>query len=228
MQVAFETDEPKTGEEDDQDKRYLPAKAGWNTFVWNMRTQDGIKVEGKDISAALTKGPQVPPGSYQLTLKAGGQTISHPVELLKDPRIDSSPEDFAKQYDLLIKLRDKHSQANSTINRIRNLKQQADDWAKRVEGHEGADAIRGAVDNLKDKLKPIEEVLIVPGLKKQQDITNNGARVASKLAALTPVVAISDTVPTTQAVEVYEHLAGQVDEVITQLQSVIDSDVTAP
>jgi hypothetical protein len=112
-----------------------------------------------------------------------------------------------------------------TINQIRYLKQQADEWTKRFEGQPEADKIKDAAKTLKDKLNAVEEPLIVPGLKLQHQTLNYGIRLAGKLAALVPVINSADFAPTTQVREVFTHLSQQIDAQIEALNQVVETDV---
>jgi photosystem II stability/assembly factor-like uncharacterized protein len=220
--ILYDKPEPTPAE---KTELRITANAGFNRFLWDMRYADSTKVEGEDISAALVRGPVVAPGIYQVQLKVGKQTWTQTFEVLKDPRVTTSQADLEAQRDLLLEIRDKMSETNHTINQIRYLKQQADEWTKRFEGHPQADKIKDAAKALKDKLNAVEEPLIVPGLKLRHQTLNYGIRLAGKLAALSPVVDSADFAPTKQVREVFALLSRQIDAQIKALNKVIDSDV---
>lgn len=205
---------------------FIGAKAGMNRFVWDMRYPHGVALDGpKDQSASLVPGPIAPPGRYQVRLTVGKKSFTEEFEILKDPRATASEATLKEQFDLLMKIRDKHSEANTAINRMRNLRKQLDEWTARVKGQPNADEISKAAENLKEKLTKIEEVLIMPGLKRGWEVTNTGVRVAAKLAGLPAVVAAGDYEPTTQAYEVFKHLGGQIDEQVRQLDALIKKEL---
>jgi hypothetical protein len=204
----------------------LTTQVGWNRFLWNMRYEDSIKVDGEDISASVARGPVVAPGTYQIRMTVGNKTQTQSFEVLKDPRVNTSQADLEAQRDLQLLIRDKMSDTNHTINQIRYLKQQADEWTKRFEGQPQADHIKEAAKVLKDKLKAVEEPLIVPGLKSQHQILNYGIRLAGKLAALVPVINSADFAPTTQVQEVFTQISQQVDAQKEALNQVVEMDVS--
>ncbi len=68
------------------------------------------------------RGPVAVPGSYQVRLIAAGETKSASFDIKKDPRIDASPEDFQKQFDMLIQIRDRVSDAHEGVNQILAVK----------------------------------------------------------------------------------------------------------
>ena len=57
------------------------------------------------------------PGRYQARLTAAGQTLSQPFEVRKDPRLATSDADFAKQQELLLKIRDTLTATHDAISR---------------------------------------------------------------------------------------------------------------
>lgn len=210
---------------EEKSRVYLTANAGMNRFLWDMHYTDSTRVDGEDIAAAMVRGPLVAPGTYQVRLTVGEQNYTQAFEIQIDPRVTTSQADLEAQRDLLLQIRDKMSDANHTINQLRYLRQQADEWTKRFEGHPQAETIKDAAKALKDKLTEIEEPLIVPGLKLQQHTLNVGIRLTGKLANLPPVIDSADFAPTQQAREVYAHLAGQIDAQIEALNGAMESDV---
>jgi len=70
--------------------RYTNAKPGVNRYVWNMRYDgatklDFVKHEKKDKDGNNANGPLVVPGSYRLTVSAGGHSASEMVQVKADP-----------------------------------------------------------------------------------------------------------------------------------------------
>jgi photosystem II stability/assembly factor-like uncharacterized protein len=217
-------DKPEPTPEEKTELR-ITSNEGYNRFLWNMRYPDSTKVEGEDVSASLVRGPMVAPGSYQVQLKLGKQVLTQTFAVLPDPRVTTSQADLEAQRDLLLQIRDKMSETNHCINQIRYLKQQADEWTKRFEGHAQADKIKDAAQALKDKLKAVEEPLIVPGLKSQHHALNYGVRLAGKLASLVANVDSADFAPTSAVREVFTHLARQIDAQIKALNKLMSGDV---
>ncbi|MGB0387109.1 MAG: VPS10 domain-containing protein, partial [Ardenticatenaceae bacterium] len=228
-----EAQEKEKGQEEEKGKLYIPANAGMNRFVWDLRYEDSAKVAGKDIAAVSVKGAIALPGGYQVQLKVGAlrqaqepQTLSGSFELIADPRVTTSQEELAAQFDLLMRIRDKLSDANRAINRIRDLKKQTDEWVNRVAEHAQKDAISTAASDLKTKLTDVEKALILPDPKKLID-TWGSATLTTKLQSLSALVASADFAPTKQSVEVFNKLSGEIDASQSALQHVIDHDVAA-
>jgi photosystem II stability/assembly factor-like uncharacterized protein len=204
--------------------RTIPAKAGLNRFPWDLRVEDASRFKGMILWGGLTRGPVVPPGTYQVRLTANGKSSTQPLEVRKDPRIASSDEEFRKQHDLLLKMRDKISETHDAITRIRDTRDQLKGAADRAKGNK---AIADAADALDKKLTAVEEELYQTKNQSSQDPLNFPIRLNNKLAALAGVVASGETAPTDQSYVVYEDLTGKIDAQLAKLRQVIDADVPA-
>ncbi|MFL6197875.1 MAG: WD40/YVTN/BNR-like repeat-containing protein [Thermoanaerobaculia bacterium] len=84
----------------------LPARAGHNRFAWNLRLERPkapeydysiAAVPGAD-TAVLPQGLMAAPGKYEVRLTVDGRTLTQPLELLMDPRVDSTPADVEAQH----------------------------------------------------------------------------------------------------------------------------------
>ncbi|MCB0014384.1 MAG: hypothetical protein KDE34_20865, partial [Anaerolineales bacterium] len=121
----------KKGENDKSIR--LSAHAGLNRFEWDMRYPGAKPIEGMEISnLAPPMGPVARTGRYQARLTAGSTELTVPFEIRKDPRIPASDEDLAAQFDLLLAIRDKQTAVHETINGIKKLKAQIEDWSARA------------------------------------------------------------------------------------------------
>jgi hypothetical protein len=205
----------------------VPAEAGMNRFVWNMRYPDAESVPGAVLWAGSTIGPTAAPGTYEVRLTVGGNTLSQSWNWLKDPRLPTSQEDFEEQFDLLIRIRDKISEVNRGVNRLRIARAQIDSVLNRARGHEKGEEIAAAGQEIKSKLAGIEDVLIQSKSKSGQDPLNYPILLDNKLAALAMVVASADARPTNPSIELFEELAGKADAALAKLKAVLESDIAA-
>jgi hypothetical protein len=218
-----------TDEEEDKEKKdpNIPKEAGMNRFIWNMRYPDPRKVDGYVASEAVMAGPIASPGTYYLRLDVEDQTCTEAFEISKDPRVPSTQEDLEAQFTLHLKIRDKLSETHDTINTLRNIRLQAEDWERRTRERKDHEAIAGAVKSLKERLSPIEDELIQSKAKTRQDTMNYPVKLNGKLAWLAGVVASAQAAPTRQAYELFEYLEKRIDAQVQRLQEVIDTDVVA-
>jgi hypothetical protein len=64
----------------------LPASAGMNRFVWNLRYDDPVQIPGAFYVGLPPRGPIAAPGRYTVKLTLAGKTQSVPLEIALDPR----------------------------------------------------------------------------------------------------------------------------------------------
>lgn len=205
---------------------HIPSAAGWNCFVWDLRVDEATRLEANDPQGATMAGPLVPPGSYKISLELDEETLNTEFDLVCDPFSNAAQEDLQAQYDLLIQIRDKVSEANSTVNKMRRVRKQLDEWGKRL----GADAqtaqIAEGAARLRDRVLAIEKVLMMPDLKKGwPGMLNHGLQLNRKLAKLAPDITAGDYRPTNDSVEVFKHLAQKIDTEIAAFEELLNGDL---
>ncbi|HTS64764.1 MAG TPA: hypothetical protein VMH28_22225 [Candidatus Acidoferrales bacterium] len=215
------------GEEEDNPFRGAPparltANAGLNRFTWNLRYTDAVTFPGMILWAGSTSGPRVSPGKYTAKLTVDGQSQSQGFEVKKDPRLDTTPEDYAKQLSLSLQVRDKLSETNDAVIRIRELRKQLDEYARR-DSKKVADAAKA----LSAKLTAVEENLYQTKNRASEDPLNYPIKLNNKLAHVLGVVQSSDNAPTQQSYMVYEDLATQVNAELKKLDVLLTADLAA-
>ncbi|HEX6290157.1 MAG TPA: hypothetical protein VFZ66_13265 [Herpetosiphonaceae bacterium] len=222
-------EKPEQKDKAKDDELKISANAGWNRFVWDARHAPAAKIEGSDPAAELTiAGPQVVPGTYQVALAVDDQSLTESFEIICDPGAPASQEDLQAQYDLLMQIHEQTNVTVNAINRMRDLRQQFDGWAKRVEGLPGGDSIGPAATKLKERVLEIEKELLVPDLRPGwPDNLNAGVRLLEQIAALPSVVEVGNYRPTDQAYEALKHLSGKINAQLDQLNRLIETDLPA-
>ena len=205
-------------QDDDTEKEgiVVPVAKGMNRFIWNLRYADGMAIKGDDLSASQPIGPVVAPGQYEVHLQIGETSLSQSFQIVKDPRVTTAVADLQSQVALLLAIRDKQSQAHQLINTVRDARQQIAGWLTRLKADE---EVQEAGQALQNKLRQLEEPLIVPDLKTRSEVGNHGVRLLAKLAALIPVVAGADFAPTDASVQFFDTISGEIDEQLVALEA---------
>ena len=202
----------------------IPARQGWNRFVWDLRYPKVSKLEGSDLAAdTLIPGPLVAPGRYTVTLKVNGNELSETFNVIPDPMAgEVAEQDLTAQLELWQNINRKLEHTVTAINRMRSLRSQLEPWAKRE------DETAAAALSLKEKVLDIEKQLAVPDLRPGWGDTNNsGVRLLAKLASLIPVVSTGNYKPTDQAWEAFEDFSGRIDEQLERFDDLVATDVAA-
>ena len=197
-------------------------KAGLNSFSWNLRYPDASTFQNLIMWAANTQGPVAIPGVYTVRMTVGGQTHSQKFTVVKDPRSTASQALLNDQFAFLIAVRDKTTQANDAVKRIRNLKRQLDDRTSKMPAAQRP-AFKAKADALVAQVSAIEANIYQVKNQSGQDPLNYPIRLNNKIAALAGVAASTDARPTDQTREAFRILSGQLDGELNRLNAAMGS-----
>jgi photosystem II stability/assembly factor-like uncharacterized protein len=200
----------------------VPNKAGLNQFTWDMRYPDAVGFQGLIMWAGRLTGPIAPPGTYQVRLTVGDAAPqTQRFALLKDPRTEATQGDLVAQFNMLIAIRDRLSDANNAVRTIRNVKFQLDDREKTISG---GDSTRYAslADSLATAISTVEEALYQVKNRSGQDPLNYPIRLNNEIAALAGHVGSGEMAPTAQAKEVFALLSQRLDAQLDTLKRTMD------
>ena len=189
-----------------------------------MRYPGAEDIDGRQILwSGSTAGPSAIPGTYQVQLLVNDEVVSEQdFELTKDPRIETTQEDFQEQFNLHQAIIAKLDTTHKTINRIRDVRAQINevksDNPDDTEIQERADAVLEVLEN-------VEGELMQTKAESYQDVLNFPIKLNNKLASLASTVATGDGRPTQQQYEVYEDLSAQIDEQFERIIEVFEGEL---
>ncbi|MGH7753865.1 MAG: glycosyl hydrolase, partial [Gemmatimonadales bacterium] len=206
----------------------LRLEAGMNRAVWNLRVPDARRFEGMILWAGNLAGPVVVPDTYKVRLRVGGWSSTQAFELKRDPRVSTTQADLERQYAFLIRIRDRVSEANDAVRRIRAMKEQIDGVAGRARrSGDAGRTVAAAADSLKARLSAVEEQIYQVRNRSSQDPLNYPIRLNNKLAALNGVVASADAAPTDQSLQLFDELSAALQVQLDRLKAIVDTEVPA-
>lgn len=198
---------------------------GMNRFVWDMRYPGAERVPGAVYWGASFRGPLAVPGEYTVRLKVGENRMIKSWKWNKDPRIKATQRDLQEQFDFLIEIRDKVTEVNQGIKKLRNLKKQINDLFAKIKGHEHSKEIMEAGEKIIQKLTAVEDELIQSKSKSGQDPLNYPIKLDNKIAALASYVSSADFRPTEQSYQVFHELSSKANSQLGLLNLYIERDV---
>jgi photosystem II stability/assembly factor-like uncharacterized protein len=224
-----DADKAATGEQKEDKEPKIPAKAGWNRFVWDMRHAPAPRIEGKDPPADMViEGPFVAPGAFRVTLKAGDAGISQEFVIVQDPQSTATQEDLEAQHDLAMRIHRTLCTVVQTINRMRDLRAQLDGWAKRAETLPDGAPVAAQAKALRERVLEIEKHLLVPDLRPGwADNLNHGVRLLEKLMNVAEVVQLGDYRPTDAAEGAFQDLAARIAVQTAHFEALVERDLPA-
>jgi photosystem II stability/assembly factor-like uncharacterized protein len=203
----------------------LTVKNGGNRFVWDMRYPGYTTFPGMVFYGSPNLGPKAVPGKYKVRLTVNGQSTEQEFEILKDPRITTTPEEFQAQFDFLIKVRDKVSEANQGVIDIRKIKEDLVFLKNKLGGDDQYKQLNEAIRTFEEELTVHENNIHQTKNRSVQDPLNYGIKINNRLAHLMVEQAQGDFAPTQQGEEVRQMLTKLVDDELTKLKSTIDNNV---
>ena len=110
--------------------------------------------------------------------------MTEPLQVVGDPRLPATAEDYRKQYELLLKIRNKLTETHDAVNRIREVREQVKTVGDHAKAAGGDEAIAKAAEALTKSVTSVEEALYQTKNQSNQDPLNFPIRLNNKLSAL--------------------------------------------
>ncbi len=210
--------------------KLLPTEAGMNRVVWDLRAKSITKVPGQVVFGSLG-GPRVPPGTYTLKLRvdsaSGDQEATRTVEVVEDPRIDTTSEGYAEQQTTLARIRGAFDELNRSVLRERKVREQVQQAVDRLDDVEGSGEIAKAGKDLVKALEGWEKSVIQAKTTNFQDIINFPNRLDAQIAYLYSMVDGSGPPVTAGMTKRADELAAQWTAKKAALDDLLGQRVTA-
>ena len=203
----------------------LEVESGGNRFVWDMRYPGFTEFPGMVLYASPNRGPKAVPGQYQVRLSVNENSVEQTIEILKDPRLETTIEELQQQFDYLIRVRDKVSSAHQAILDIRSLREDLNYIKGKLTDRDEASDIKVAIKELEQKISAIENDIHMTKNKSRQDPLNYGLKVNNRLAFLMADAQRGDYAPTDAAYLVEEQLTEELNEYLQDFQEVKEKDL---
>jgi photosystem II stability/assembly factor-like uncharacterized protein len=195
--------------------------AGLNNFTWDLQYPGATTFPNMVLWGASTAGPAALPGKYQVRLTVDGTAHTQPLVVTKHPLRPVSDADLKEQFDTAIRIRDKVSEANHTVIRIRELKSEvADRLGKSQDAR-----LKTAGDRLTTNLSAIEEAIYQVRNQSGQDPLNFPIKINNRLAGILRVVNVGDGKPVPAVYEILEKSSADLKAQTDKLQQVMATDV---
>jgi photosystem II stability/assembly factor-like uncharacterized protein len=186
-----------------------PNRLGLNQFVWNMRYPDAVVFPGMILWAGDTRGPIAPAGTYTVRLTPGGaKPTTATFRLMNDPRSPATAADQLAQFNFLMQIRNKVTEANEAVISMRHVKTEIDARLKEAPAA-AVQELTAPGKELGTNLTGVEAEVYQIKNQSNQDPLNYPIKLNNKLAALTGVVSSAPGRPTAQSVQVYNELIGK-------------------
>jgi photosystem II stability/assembly factor-like uncharacterized protein len=214
-----------TSASDDEAAR--PGKtAGLHRFKWDLGHEPPT-VPRNASHAGPYPGPRVVPGTYEVRLVAGAHVSSARLEVRKDPRIDTSAEDFERQLELALAIRDRVTALFAAQSRARGVRTRV---ARLLEGPEAQalpPAVAAQAKAFDAALLAALTAIVDPRLDNAGEVIHYGPSLDFELADLLGVVESADARPTDGARERFRDLDERLRAAVARADALLGPDLEA-
>ena len=200
-------------------KTIMP-KSGGNRLIWDMRYPGFTSFDGMVFYSSPNTGPKVTPGKYDVVLTYNNETFKREFEIVKDPRVKITQDDYEKQLSFLLRVRDEVSKANQIIIDIRKIKNDLDFLLQKVKGK---DQIIQLIIKYKKELDVIENNIHMTKNQSRQDPLNYGIRINNRIAFLLADSQRGDYPPTNQSLKFFESIKEELNIEISNFKKVLNT-----
>jgi photosystem II stability/assembly factor-like uncharacterized protein len=217
--------------------------AGLNRVTWNLQGEPTREVRMRTSPAyapEIRVGPEgtrpafgaprlsilQPPGNYTVKLLIGGQELSAPLVVRKDPNSAGTEAEITAQLEMLQEVRKDLDNAADMVNQLEFVRAQLYQLTSAL--GEAEANVKTAADELDKKLIEVEDNLIQRRLTGQgQDTVRWPPKLLSKLGYLGNGLSGSDFPPTNQHREVHAMFKQQLASIKQRFDAVINQDLAA-
>ena len=125
-----------------------------------------------------------------------------------------------EQFTLSTRVRDRVSEANTTVITIRNVRQQINERLQKITGRR-KNEVQKLADAVMVPLTAVEEEAYQVRNRSGQDPLNYPIKLNNKIAALAGVIESADNKPTDQSIEVFNELSAQLDAELAKMRETL-------
>jgi hypothetical protein len=203
-------------------KQKLKVKKDNNRFVWDMRYPGFLEFDGMVLYSSPNRGPKAVPGTYTAILKVDDAISETTFEIVPDPRLETTQEDYEKQLAFLLDTRDKVSEAHQAIIDIRSIREDIEYFKEKLEDKPTYTEFLEGCEDLNKEMSVIENNIHMTKNQSRQDPLNYGIRINNRLAFLLADQQRGDYRPTDQALAVYQAVSTELDTELNRLDELLE------
>ncbi len=198
----------------------IPADAGMNRLVWDLRSTDPAQIPGAFYSGSEPRGPLVLPGNYIVRLTANGKSLEQPLTIILDPRVAGREADVLAKTALEAKAVQDIDQLHLAVNAIRRTRDGLEKAKKALGNAPDKQPLVTQIDQLSAKLDPVEDELIQVNMKGSEANLAFPGKLNELYATFAASQDDADTAPTTQHQDMFNTLHTQLEAQISKWQEI--------
>jgi hypothetical protein len=220
-----------------------PGKQGVNRYVWNLRHAGPTRLnferpagaEEEENPFRAVVGPRAVPGTYTVTVAAGGRTATKAVTVEPDPILGGDPARFAAHLRAGLEWRNAMTALNEMLNRIVSLETQLKNTQQALRDNAAGDTTAAAPVTrqgleLSRKLKELKDSLYNSDVQRDagQDDIHYLNRFQERLQGLGFGFALAYAQPPTEVVAArLKELRAALADYVAKFNELVRTDVAA-
>jgi len=181
----------------------LPAAAGMNRFVWNLRYDDPVQIPGAFYAGLPPRGPVALPGEYTVRLTYEGQTHTAPLNLKADPRVKGPLTGMQEKFALSMEVHHDQDALHRAVNDIRAFKADVGNALKELGGKSASAALTAEGNKLLQRASQIEGALMQVNIKGSEANLNYPGMLNEQIYSFAELLGDADTAPNKPEVDTY-------------------------
>ena len=87
------------------DIKSISPNSGGNRLIWDMRYPGFVSFDGMIFYSSPNTGPKAVPGKYDIKMTYNDNHVLKEFEIVKDPRVENTQDDYNKQLRFLLDVR---------------------------------------------------------------------------------------------------------------------------
>ena len=199
-----------------------PMGAGLQTVQWGLQYPGATTFAGMILWGASTAGPLAVPGNYTVRLTVDGRVQTQPLQVVKHPLYkDVTQADLEAQFALALRVRDKLSEANQAVIRIRDIRGQVGDRLGKSQDRR----LKTVGDTLVKQISAVEEEIYQVRNQSGQDPLNFPIKVNNRIATLNRSVNTGDGAPIANAEPIFNDLVQELKVQTDRLELIINTEL---
>jgi hypothetical protein len=153
----------------------MSVSAGHNRVVWNLRHEQIPNIPGAYVFGSLA-GRRVVPGDYQVRLSVGDISMTRPLDVRLDPRVDTPMAEYVEQDAFVARVAAELTEIHRAATDVDDVNEQIGTLLGRIEGREGADVVTDAASSLTADLETVADSLYQAQVVDGQTVINFPSR----------------------------------------------------
>ena len=203
----------------------VPARAGANRFVWNLMYPGPKRIPGSINDDGSYEGATAVPGSYTVRLIMGRDTLTQPVTVRADPRVQMTAAEYQAQFDAANAVAARITSITESVARMQDLQQQLDQRARQTASQPYADSVKTMATALRKKLEAVRAEVYEVYTKADQATLNYPIKLYQMFVTLNAQVNEGTNPPTRQHGEILTDLSTKLNVQLNTLQRLEENEL---